>query len=67
MKNVILKIKENKQLSNDIYLMKLEGDLSEIKNPGEFVEIKLPNYYLRRPISVSRYSENYLELLYKVL
>ena len=67
MKNVILKIKENKQLSNDIYLMKLEGDLSEIKNPGEFVEIKLDNYYLRRPISVHNYSKNELTLLYKVL
>lgn len=67
MKNVILKIKENKQLSNDIYLMILEGDLSEIKNPGEFVEIKLDNYYLRRPISVHNYSKNELTLLYKVL
>ncbi len=67
MKNVILKIKENKQLRNDIYLMKLEGDLSEIKNPGEFVEIKLDNYYLRRPISVHNYSKNELTLLYKVL
>ena len=67
MKNVILKIKENKQLSNDIYLMKLEGDLSEIKNSGEFVEIKLDNYYLRRPISVHNYSKNELTLLYKVL
>lgn len=67
MKNVILKIKENKQLSNDIYLMKLEGDLSEIKKPGEFVEIKLDNYYLRRPISVHNYSKNELTLLYKVL
>lgn len=67
MKNVILKIKENKQLSNDIYLMKLDGDLSQIKNPGEFVEIKLDNYYLRRPISVHNYSKNELTLLYKVL
>ena len=47
--------------------MKLEGDLSEIKNPGEFVEIKLDNYYLRRPISVHNYSKNELTLLYKVL
>lgn len=67
MKEVTLTITKNEAVSSDIYLMRLEGDLSEIKNPGEFVEIKLPNYYLRRPISVSRYSENYLELLYKVL
>lgn len=67
MKNVVLEIKENKKLSNDIYLMRLEGDLSEIKNPGEFVEVKLNNYYLRRPISVHSFSETHLDLLYKVL
>ena len=44
MKNVVLKIASNKQVGTDIYLMRLTGDLSNIKNPGEFVEIKLPNY-----------------------
>lgn len=67
MKNVILKITENKQLSKDIFLLKLEGDLTEIKNPGEFVEIKLDNYYLRRPISVHDFNNTSLTLLYKVL
>lgn len=67
MENVILTIKYNKQISNDVYLLRLEGDLSAIKNPGEFVEIKLDNYYLRRPISVHDFSENHLDLLYKVL
>lgn len=67
MKNVILKITENKQLSKDIFLLKLEGDLTEIKNPGEFVEIKLDNYYLRRPISVHDFTNTSLTLLYKVL
>lgn len=67
MKNLFLKITKNKKLSKDIYLMRLEGDLSEIKNPGEFVEIKLENYYLRRPISVHDFSDTHLDLLYKVL
>ena len=67
MKNVFLKITKNVQLSKDIYLMRLEGDLSDIKNPGEFVEVKLKDYYLRRPISVHDFSENHLDLLYKVL
>ena len=67
MKNVMLKILENKKISEDVYLMTLEGDLKDIKNPGEFVEIKLDNYYLRRPISVHDFSENKLQLLYKVL
>ena len=67
MKNVFLKITKNEKLSNDIYLMRLEGDLSEIKNPGEFVEVKLKDYYLRRPISVHDFSSKHLDLLYKVL
>ncbi len=67
MKNLFLKITKNKKLSKDIYLMRLEGDLSEIKNPGEFVEVKLDNYYLRRPISVHDFSNTHLDLLYKVL
>ena len=67
MENVILTIKSNEKVGNDVYLMRLEGDLSSIVSPGEFVEIKLDNYYLRRPISVCDYSANHLDLLYKVL
>lgn len=67
MKNVVLKIESNQPVGKDIYLMRLVGDLSNIKNPGEFVEIKLPNYYLRRPISVCDFSSNHVDLLYKVL
>lgn len=67
MENVILTVKFNKQVSDDVYLLRLEGDLSAIKNPGEFVEIKLDNYYLRRPISVHDFSKSHLDLLYKVL
>ena len=62
MRKVLLTIKENKKVGKDIYLMKLEGDLSTIKNPGEFVEIQLDNYYLRRPISVCDFNNNELTL-----
>ena len=67
MKDLVLKITSNEKIGNDVYLMRLEGDLSEIKNPGEFVEIQLPSYYLRRPISVCEYSDNHVDLLYKIL
>ena len=67
MVNVELIITSNVPVNHDTYLMRLEGDLSSIKNPGEFVEIKLDNYYLRRPISVCDYSDKHLNLLYKVL
>ena len=67
MKNVILEITSNKQVGKDVFLMRLEGDCSEIKNSGEFINIKLPDKYLRRPISVSDFSLNYVDILYKVL
>ena len=67
MEKVILQISSNTQVGKDIYLMRLEGDLSSITNPGEFVEVKLDDYYLRRPISVCDFSSTNLDLLYKVL
>ena len=67
MKDVKLTIVSNKKLGTDIYLMRLAGDLSEIKNPGEFVNLKLPNYYLRRPFSVFDYQKDYVDIMYKVL
>lgn len=67
MQNVFLEITENTKVSSDVYLMRLKGDISSIKNSGEFVEIKLEGYYLRRPISVCEFNDNELVLLYKVL
>ena len=67
MKNVILEITENYSVSSDVFLMKLKGDITEIKNSGEFVEIKLDGYYLRRPISVCEFNGDELTILYKVL
>lgn len=67
MKNVILEVSYNKKVSNDIYQMRLLGDTKEIKNYDEFIEIKLDNYYLRRPISVMDFSDNHVDILYKVL
>lgn len=67
MKDVKLKIEKNIKVGKDIFLMTLTGDTKEIKNPGEFINITIPNYYLRRPISVCRYDENHVDILYKVL
>ena len=67
MENVKLKIEKNIQVGKDIYLMTLTGDTKAIKNPGEFINITVPNYYLRRPISVSDYSDKHVDILYKVL
>ena len=67
MQNVILEIVENTKVGNDVFLMRLKGDLTAIKNSGEFVEIKLDGYYLRRPISVCEFKSDELTILYKVL
>ena len=67
MKDIKLKIEKNIKVGKDIFLMTLTGDTKEIKNPGEFINITIPNYYLRRPISVCRYDENHIDILYKVL
>lgn len=67
MKDVKLTIESNIKVAPDIYLMRLVGDTSEIKNSGEFINITIPGYYLRRPISVSRYTKNSVDILYKIL
>lgn len=67
MKNVILIVEKNEQVSKDIFLMRLSGDCSSIENEGEFIEIQLPNKFLRRPISVSTFSKNHVDILYKIL
>ena len=67
MKNVILNVLDNIKISEDIYLLKLTGDLKEIKNPGEFVNLRVEKFYLRRPISVFDFNENEVDLLYKIV
>ena len=67
MQNVKLRINKNVAVSKDVFLMRLTGDCSAIKNPGEFIDITVPSYYLRRPISVCDYSEKHVDILYKIL
>ena len=67
MKRVLLEIKENKPLTENVYKMKLIGDLSDITAPGQFVNIKLDGLYLRRPISVCDKEGNELTIIYKVV
>lgn len=67
MERVLLKIKENKPLTENVYRMKLIGDLTSITAPGQFVNIKLDGLYLRRPISVCDKDGNELTIIYKVV
>ena len=67
MKDVLLTIKGNVKVGKDIYLMRLEGDISEVKRPGEFINIQIPGFYLRRPISVCDFEDDHIDILYKIL
>ena len=67
MKQTYFEIIENRKIAEGIYLLRMQGDTSDITAPGQFVNLKLNGYYLRRPISVCDWTENELVLIYKVL
>ena len=67
MKQSIFTIVSNEALTGVVYKMVLEGDTSAITNCGQFVDLRLPEKYLRRPISVCDYDEETLTLIYKVV
>ena len=67
MKQSIFEIKENRALTDSVYLMRLLGDTSDITAPGQFVNVKLDGFFLRRPISVCDSENGILTLIYKVV
>ena len=67
MKQSIFTIVSNEALTETVYKMVLSGDTSAVTNCGQFVDLRLPEKYLRRPISVCDYDESTLTLIYKVV
>lgn len=67
MENIFLEITENRRIAKDVFLMRLEGELKETPRPGQFINIKVPDHYLRRPISVCDASEDSITVIYKVV
>lgn len=67
MKDSVFTITENRKIAKDVFLMQLSGDTSAVTNPGQFVEIALPEFFLRRPISVCDCENGRLTLIYKVV
>ena len=61
------KIISNEPLTETVFKMVLSGDTSAVTNCGQFVDLRLPEKYLRRPISVCDYDQNTLTLIYKVV
>ena len=62
-----LTIVSNEQIADKVFKMVLKGDTSLLTAPGQFINIKLPDFYLRRPISVSDYDSEGLTIIYKVV
>ncbi len=67
MKQSFFTITKNIPLTGSVYRMELAGDTSAITNCGQFVDLRLPEKYLRRPISVCDYGDGTLTLIYKVV
>ena len=67
MKQGIYKIIQNSPLTETVFKMVLEGDVSDIKNSGEFINIKLEGKFLRRPISVCDVDAATVTIVYKVV
>ena len=66
-KEGIYKVVANEPLTPDVWRMVLAGDTQWITRPGQFVNIELEGRYLRRPISISDWSEDTITIIYKVV
>ena len=67
MKQGVYIISENRPLTADIYSLVLAGDTSACTAPGQFIDIRLPERFLRRPISVCDWDGGSITVLYKLL
>ena len=66
-KKGLYKVVANAPLTPDVWRMVLAGDTQWITRPGQFVNIELEGLYLRRPISISDWSEDTITIIYKVV
>ena len=66
MKQTPFTITENAPVQKDTYRMVLAGDASAITEAGQFVNLRLPENFLRRPISVHDADGRSVTLLYKI-
>ena len=61
------KVESNEKIAKSVYKMVLSGDTSAITRPGQFINIKVPDKYLRRPISVCDFDADSVTVIYKVV
>ncbi len=67
MEQTTLRITDNAPLTRDVWEMTLAGDCSAIERPGQFIDIKLDGFFLRRPISVCDWGDDWVTIIYKVV
>lgn len=67
MKQGLFTIVEHLPLTETVWRMRLEGDVSAITAAGQFINIQLDGLYLRRPISVCDWDETSVTIIYKVV
>ena len=67
MKQDFYEVTENEQIAPSVFKMALAGDTSPITAPGQFVNIKIPEFYLRRPISICDWDDKSLTIIYKAV
>ena len=60
-------VTENTLLAKNTWQITLAGDTGSLQKPGQFVQFKVPEFYLRRPLSVCDWDEQSLTLIYKVV
>lgn len=61
------KVESNEKIAKSVYKMVLSGDTSATTRPGQFINIKVPDKYLRRPISVCDFDGETVTVIYKVV
>ncbi len=60
------KIRSNVCIGLDTYRMELVCDSSQA-SPGQFIQVEVPDFFLRRPISICEIKEDGLVIIYKVV
>lgn len=67
MKENLFTVVKQRQLTDNVYEIRLTGDTSDVMRPGQFVNLKLEELFLRRPLSVCDLNGDELTLIYKIV
>lgn len=67
MKNLSAQITENRKLTKDVCLMRLDHGGEAITAPGQFINIRIDGLYLRRPLSVCDTDGTSVTVIYKIV